>query len=1262
MKNLNIKQYFSQAAILILAMLSQLAIAATNLADKPLFSGSAVTGNVALALSVEFPTALGSAYTTAYTTATEYIGYFDPNKCYTYTSANADVNRHYFQPTAAAAAHTCVGKWSGNFLNWALTQTIDPFRYALTGGYRRIDEVGLTLLEKAWASGQGGTVVDPAITGNALIAGATPFNTKTYFKIKISGVGNLFYFSSTTSPTPYSADNNNPGGSGGLIADTVIPATPADNRVYSMYARVQVCAVPAGTVTREANCTAYPNGDYKPTGLIQKNAKKLNFSAFGYLNDGNINRDGGVLRAKMRQLGPVISVPNSPDAANPNPEWTESTGIFITNPDPVDAAVNGVANSGVINYLNKFGLTAPGYKTYDPVSELYYAVIRYYKNQGNVASYTSAATPAMVDGFPVITNWDDPIKYSCQANFIIGIGDVNTHRDANLPGSTIRGNEPALPAEVAADNTVNVQIATDRVGALQGLGNIGQAYYGTGTDNTRFLAGLAYDSYTKDIRPDAAANGFPGKQTVKTYWLDVLEGGFKANNQYWLGAKFGGFDIASNYDPYSAAVTPLTTAQWDKNGDGDPDNYFRANNPGLMITNLGKAFDDILKQLSAFSSAISLPLPSIDSVNNKSYSAGYAVATWSGSVVASTVVADTSGLLSTTQSWEARDLLETQAAVVGVVKGWDTARFIATSTLTNTANPGVPFRTGSITLAQQVALGSTGTDQLNMLNYLRGDRSNAGTLGTQAYRARTYLLGDIVSSKPKAVGAPSAAFTDDFNSGYSAFKSANSTRKTVVYIGSNDGMMHAFNGELTANSSTAGRELFAYVPGVLFNGPTSTPADNGLAALSNKTFVHHYYVDSTPIVMDVNFGKAARRNAADDWHSLLIGGLGKGGKAYYAIDVTNPQNLTTEAAVAAAVKWEFTDPRLGYTVGQPLITKTAKYGWVVVFTSGYNNSDGKGYFFFVDPKDGTLLEAVSTGVGTTALDSGLAHFTNFFFSDSDSTTDAFYAGDLLGNVWRLDVTAAAGAPGAAGSYAPPTKIASFISPSNNLPQPITTRPIVIVDSNTYKRYVLVGTGRLLDDSDINNNQVQSFYSINDGTAGTFFTTATLPATTNTGFPIVRADLNANNTGVTGIGSNPANPLGFYVDLAVSTNSIASRINTQFAATQGVVAFSANLPNGDACNPDGSYSKYIMNFVTGASILKDSTGTIVRSIAVPGSAVDVTFYRYSTSPATGVGAGAGSTETGVSFGGSDGLIGGGSSGLGSLTGYKQVNWRELPNPD
>jgi type IV pilus assembly protein PilY1 len=117
-----------------------------------------------------------------------------------------------------------------------------------------------------------------------------------------------------------------------------------------------------------------------------------------------------------------------------------------------------------MNYLNKFGEITPGtYKTYDPVGELYYAAQRYLRNLGNVSAWTSmgganvSTKTTYVDGFPVITNWNDPVQYSCQRNFILGIGDVNTHADRNLPGST--GNsEPSKPSEVTSDSSVN---ATD---------------------------------------------------------------------------------------------------------------------------------------------------------------------------------------------------------------------------------------------------------------------------------------------------------------------------------------------------------------------------------------------------------------------------------------------------------------------------------------------------------------------------------------------------------------------------------------------------------------------------------------------------------------------------------------------------------------------------------------------------------------------------------------------------------------------------------
>ncbi|MFA6178088.1 MAG: PilC/PilY family type IV pilus protein [Candidatus Methylopumilus sp.] len=1199
--------------------------AATPLADKPLFSGTAVPGNVALTLSVEFPTALGSAYSggSDYSTGTTYLGYFDTEKCYQYHTEAADTN-HYFEPVGAAASHVCVGYWSGNFLNWALTQTIDPLRQALTGGYRSVDVDGLTLLEKAWASGQGGTVVDKTISTAALVTGATPYGAAPYnwtaFKIRINGHGNTFVFSRTGNTTTPSRTTALP----------EVPDSGADGSlVYRMYARVQVCKSAA---LKESNCTVYPNGNLKPTGLIQKNATKLNFAAFGYLNDpgkapvtvdDNRNRriDGGVLRARMAPLGPMKPVPGAADEINAAPEWDGNTGIFIVNPDTTAATASGVTNSGVINYLNKFGLTSGSYKKFDPVSELYYTTIRYLKHQGNIPAYTSMAEYSvaekvvLTDGFPVITDWDDPIKYSCQANFIIGVGDTNSHVDGNLPGSTTPGvPSAAMPAEVLNDTTVNARDATNRVGELQGIGTIG-GYY-TGTNNTRLIAGLAYDSHTVDMRPDIT-----GSQTVSTYWLDVLESNFVANNQYFLATKFGGFDVPAGYDPYSAVVTPLTTTQWDKNADGDPDNYFRANNPGLMITNLGKAFDDILKKISGSSSAFAVISPDVAS-GDVSYATSYTVEGWTGDVIGSSINV-TGDTATATPVWNAVSRVETQ--------NWDTGRYIATANCTvldATAGTqtcvGKPFRLADLSTGNLSNL--VAADQQSMLNFLRGDRGNAGTLGTKAYRDRTKILGDIVNSKVAPVGAPRANYTDEFNPGYSAFKGANASRLKVAYVGANDGMLHAFNGSLTG-----GNEIFSYIPQALFAGPNNTPADDGLVALAKTSYVHHYYVDATPIVRDVKFGGA--------WHSLLVGGLGKGGKAYYAIDVTNPGSLSSEGNLASAVKWEFKHKHMGYTFGRALMVKTAKYGWVVILTSGYNNDDGKGYFFIVDPATGNLLEnPIATGVGSTTEDAGLAHASMFVPDSRDFTADAVYAGDLLGNVWRLDLT------GTSGNYSAPTKIATLASSSGGA-QPVTTPPVVEFDQSTSKRFVFVGTGRLLADSDVTNTQEQTFYAINDGTQSAFFTSSTAP----TAFPFTRANMVDNNS-VSGLSSTlPTDKAGWYKDLGLGANGVGYRINSDMRSSAGVIVFVTNLTGGDACNPSGSNRTYAVTYGTGKSVLS-SGGSAVGFVS--GSGLGTSSTIYNTAPYDGAGKIVICNDSGVCVTYNIDPTG--------VSGFKQLNWRELPN--
>ncbi len=1254
--------------------------AETSLADAPLLaSASNLPGNVALVISAEFPTALTYAYSglTNYSTSTEYLGYFDPNKCYSYfTSDPITANGKYFNPVANANNHICNGQWSGNFLNWATMQSLDPFRQTLSGGNRVIDTTTTTILEKAWSSGQGGYKNrQKLISGQTLISQSTPINNAawTNLYIRIDMLGNKMWYSNTSVTA---ANSLTLVANTSVLADTADETNPTPNTIYQKNVRVKVCDNNVSGVPMESNCTQYTNAStvsYKPTGLIQSNATKLRFSAFGYLADPafttdnnftgsysvttqtrNQNLQGGVLRAKMAFVGPSAlgTYGNISDNSSAS-EW-DASGIFKLNPDSTSASqtvtnygldTSSVQNSGVINYLNKFGSTSGRYKVFDRTAELYYAAIRYFKNLGNVDAYTNLTTlgyskaerTQLVDGFPVFNTWSDPILYSCQKNFILGIGDNNTATAGNLPGS--KSTSGTVPSEVSNDNTVNVSIATNRVGALQGLGNIGNG-------NTRLMAGLAFDAHTRDIRTDAA---MPNTQTISTYWLDVLESGYVANNQYELATKFGGFDVPANYQSCSTSAScptpptiPSTTTgdqTWDKNSDGLPDNYFKANQPELMQSSLTAAFNAIANEATTGSSiSFATTAPSIQS-GGLTYASSYNTNGWIGDVTARQINIDSNGIISISNPiWSAAAKLDSQ--------NWNTGRVIATVNPSKSgctsatafgatgaqSNCGVGFTFSNLNTSQLDALGSNSIKQNNVLNFLRGETVNEGS----TYRDRVQILGDIVNSKVVPIGAPNKPYVDSFNPGYADFKANNASRPTVVYVGANDGMLHAFDG-------ATGVERFAFVPNALFRGPSTpaTPAIDGLAQLASTAYLHHFYVDATPQVADVTF-------ADGSWRSILIGGLGKGGKSYFAIDVTNPQNLNTENALANNVLWEFTHPLMGFTYDTPLVVKTAKYGWVVVLTSGYNNTDGKGYIFIVDPQTGALKEnPIATNVGSVANDAGLAHINAFVADARSGLADALYAGDLLGNVWRVDVS------GSPSSYSA-LKIASLTTASG-ASQPVTTSPIIEIDNATGKRYVFIGTGKLLDAADLNSTQPQTFYAINDGSRLSFYNSATLPAVAG-GYPITRDDMvDATSSLLTGFTQNSAKPMGYFIDLGTNPNNGKPNfINTELASAAGLIAFAANsVDNTDVCKPTGSNLTYALSYGTGQSALQDASGSRVTYIAGTGLTTSLNFVQTNFSDPTNLKLiNSADNQPPLVF----------TPKFSTTNAFTQLNWRELPTAD
>ncbi|WP_305804940.1 PilC/PilY family type IV pilus protein [Stenotrophomonas sp. YIM B06876] len=1017
-----------------LAGLSSMSASSVEIAQAPLYIGSEVPGNLALVPSVEYPTIDSQANIGNYDNSRNYMGYFDAKKCYGY-NYDSDESKRYFYPVKVVNGRDCTGDglWSGNYLSWVATQTIDPFRLALTGGDRVKDTVDETWLQKARHDGQG-EYKDRRLPGSgdnaALVKQVTASNWKN-ITVRIQGLGNKMNFTNTGTVNSGTVVDYNP--SKHLLNDS-------DSKVvYQVSVRVKVCV--AGML--EDNCVKY-SGGYKPEGLVQEYSQKIRFSIFGYLNDSTTARDGGVMRARQKFVGPNSHYPELGVVANSAAEWNPVTGQLIDNPDGVDAKNTdaAVVNSGVINYLNKFGRMTPKVpKSYDPVSELYYAAIRYFKNLGNVSQYSNMTGSAdakyqLADGFPVITAWDDPIRYSCQVNAILGIGDVNTHVDGNLPGSTYRGNEPATPALVAADKTVDVSVMTNKVFVMEGINKKASDQF-TGRNNTAYIAGLAYDSHTRDIRPDdAAVPQTKGKQTVSTYWVDVRENQVllgKASNQYWLAAKYGGFNVPAGFDP-DTRTAALPDSLWTTTGDvlstGDkrPDNFYVASEADKMVESLTLAFKNIIQEMQGSGSSFASNTTKLEA-GAMTYQAQFYGGSWGGELTGYNVNVSTDDKApALTAAWSATSQFPLWGPLNSTVVGGKAARkiFFANGASLNSFEAG---KLGGTPLA------SASADEIN---YLRGDRSKEAPAGK--FRARRSVLGDIVNSQPVYVGTPnSRLYLGQSFSGastYASFVAANtsSSRIPVVYVGANDGMLHAFN-------ANTGAEVFAFVP------TASMGKLIGAKGYTDPDYPHSYTVDGDLTVADVYTGGS--------WKTVLVGSLGRGGRGLFALNVTNP--------TAPSLLWEksATDiPALGNNLGQPIIAQLADGDWRVLVGNGPNSTGQRAQLVMVSLTNGAV-STIDTGVGS---DNGLSGI-NAWSSNNSGFVDTVYAGDNLGNMWKFT--------GLTGAGASQKLFAAGAS------QPITATPLVAKNPATAETWVFFGTGRYLSSADIASKAVQSWYGIID---------------------------------------------------------------------------------------------------------------------------------------------------------------------------------------
>ncbi len=1182
--------------------------ASTDLADMPMVAKGSVPPNMMLTLSVEWPTGTVAAYNdntstvagqecpgrdggigVCYFESRTYLGYFDPTKCYTYDSTN-----NYFVPSSTGTGtyqHQCTSKWSGNFLNWATMHALDEFRYAMTGGDRYIDTSTLTVIEKAYHNGEGGYGQFPRKRVRDTAWGTVPAVAPSTVTPK---TWSNLYVRVTNNTTPIS--KSGVANSEGRVMQ-ISSASDFSSSVETYLVRVKVCDSSVGL---ESNCRQY-GSSWKPTGLIQQNADKMRFGVTAYLNDDSQDRPGGIIRSRMKFVGPNNIVPNSTPTSNANAEIS-SDGTLVANPDSADATASGVSNSGVINYLNKFGKPSASYKSYDTLSEMFYEATRYMRNLPNTPAYTSGTiTDTMKDGFPVITNWTSldqsnvqnrPIQYACQKTFFVGIADSNAWCDSYIPGNRAAVRCGGRTGTLTDEHGIQVSDLDDEIGNHEGVASLGTWIHdaGWGRYNTFHLGGLAFWANTRDILPDDNSKPWTiGKQTAQSYWVDVRETGSSEYpwNQMWAAAKYGGFEDkrADKSTVRNLVTNPLQTGEWDSDSDNVPDNYFTGERPDKLIASLNNVFQSVIDKTFA-GAAVAVANADV-AVDNTSYSSSYNSGNWSGDLVAYPIDTTTGAVNTASPIWatSAQAQLDLRTAA---------SRKIVTYTGTSGTGQGIQFQptsagtTTKLSSAQQTLLNSPSlTDGATVLAYLRGDRAGEGT----TYRTRTHVLGDIINAEAVVVGVPVFNYGD---TGYSTFKTNQASRTKVVFQGANDGMLHAF-------TASSGAENWAYIPNLLMGS---------LNNLSRKSgFTHKFYVDGTPVVGDIDFNKTNGASGAADWHTILVGGLGKGGRGYYALDVTTP-TATDEADAATKVMWEFpnsatnsasvtfTSPsgqttttmnsnKIGYSFGKPIIVKTKAHGWVALVTSGYNNGDstsgsdytggdGHGYLFVLNAKTGALLHVFDTGAGSAATPSGLAHISAYVENGQvDNTVQYAYGGDLQGNVWRFDMNNADTAQWKV------KKLATLVDAAGTpQAQPITTEPELakIVINGVEKRFVYVGTGKYLGDSDVSTTQTQTMYALVDDLSNPAGDTAVItPLRSN----LQQQTLTTSGTtrSSTENAVNYSTKKGWYVDLPAS----GERVNTNPVLALGALIFTSNIPNTDVCTPGGSSWLNVFDYKTGSVV-------------------------------------------------------------------------------
>ena len=214
---------------------------------------------------------------------------------------------------------------------------------------------------------------------------------------------------------------------------------------------------------------------------------------------------------------------------------------------------------------------------------------------------------------------------------------------------------------------------------------------------------------------------------------------------------------------------------------------------------------------------------------------------------------------------------------------------------------------------------------------------------------------------------------------------------------------------------------------------------------------------------------------------MLIQTTGAGARAIYAMDVGNPvPGSDPVGTFKKRILWEFSDTTaasgvagvfnpandLGYMLGHGVVGVLPDGTWAAIFGNGYNSVSGKAILYVLNLSTGAVITQFVLDAGTG---NGLS--TPQVVVRQDRTVKSVYAGDLKGNMWRIDFPSATQSTW--GNPYGTVPLVKAINDSGNA-QPIVVQPTLVFDGSLTGPVVLFGTGKYYEDEDADISQAANF--------------------------------------------------------------------------------------------------------------------------------------------------------------------------------------------